>query len=84
MKKYYKAKKDSEGKARGKWSDGFSNTKNGNNSKNNKPKKTDDVVFEDGTVMLIDEVAEVTSLTGNVTFFATKKGSLKVNGKRIA
>ena len=80
MKKYHKSENENKS---GKWSDGFSNTKNGKPDKKNKPKKTDDVVFEDGTVMLIDEVAEVTSVSGLVNFFATKKGSLKVNGKKV-
>ena len=81
MKKNYHHQ-DKEKKA-GRWSDGFTNNKNGKPDKKNKPKKTDSVEFEDGTVLLIDEPAEVTSLTGKVTMFAIGGGSLKVNGKKV-
>ena len=81
MKKYFHPQ-DKEKKS-GRWSDGFSNNKNGKPDKKSKPKKADDVEFEDGTVLLIDEPAEVTSLTGKVTMFAIGNGSLKVNGKKV-
>jgi hypothetical protein len=76
MKKYFKNKV-------GRLSAGFSNTKNGEPVKTNKPKKTDDLVFEDGTVMLIDENSEVASITGKVQFFAVEGVTFKVNGKRV-
>ena len=66
-----------------KWSDGFSNTKNGKPDKKNKPKKTDSVEFEDGTIVMLDESAEVTSYTGTVTFFAVEGVEFKVNGKKV-
>ena len=81
MKKYYHPQ-DKEKKA-GRWSYGFTNSKGGKSDKKNKPKKSDSVEFEDGTVLLIDEPAEVTSLTGKVTLFAIGKGSLKVGGKKV-
>lgn len=66
-----------------KLSDGFSKLKAGKQDKKNKPSKNDDLEFEDGTVMLLDESAEVNSITGKVTFFAIEGASLKVNGKRV-
>ena len=65
------------------WSDGFSNTKNGKPDKKNKPKKTDSVEFENGTVLMIDESAEIASYTGEVTFFAIEGVEFKVNGKKV-
>ena len=67
----------------GKLSDGFSDTKNGKVAKNNKAGKTDDIEFEDGTVLLVDESVEVKSITGKVKFFAIRGASLKVNGKKL-
>lgn len=81
MKKYYHPK-DKE-KKNGRWSEGFADAKNGKPGKKNKPKKNDDVEFEDGTVLLLDESAEVKSLKGKVTMFAIGKGSLKVGGKKV-
>jgi hypothetical protein len=77
MKKYCNPQQENKAV---KWSDGFSNSKNGKKDKTNKPKKTDDIEFEDGTVMMLDETAEVKSITGKVSFFAIEGVSLKVNG----
>lgn len=67
----------------GKWSDGFTDQKTRSNKKNNKPKQNDDVEFEDGDIVLIDENAVCKSITGSVKMFSFGKGSLKVNGKKI-
>jgi len=82
MKKYFKSD-DTEKKA-GRWSDGFSNTKGGQKDKKNKPKKTDNVEVEDGTILLIDEVAVCSSLTGNAKLFVLEGASLEVNGIKKA
>ena len=66
-----------------KWSEGFATSKTGKASKVNKSKKVDDLEFEDGTVMLLDDKAEVNSIVGKVTFFAIEGASLKVNGKKV-
>jgi hypothetical protein len=68
----------------GKWSDEFSNSKESKSEKGNKPKKADAVEFEEGTVLLIDEDVEVASITGDVKMFTIRKGTLKVNGKKLA
>ena len=77
MKKY--CKKES----RNKWSDGFSDTKGAAKNKKNKPSKNDEVVFDDGTLLLIDDVAKCKKLTGKVKLFAVKGGSLAVNDKKL-
>lgn len=86
MKKYFvKEKQEKNGKQVmfGKWSEGFSNNKNDKPDKKNKPKKTDDVEFEDDTVMMVDETAEVQSIVGKVRLFAINGGSLTVGGKKL-
>jgi len=77
MKKYFKSENENKS---GRWSDGFSNTKNGNKDKANKPGKLDDVEVADGTVLLIDQAAKCKSITGKVSLFAVKGGTLEVNG----
>lgn len=81
MKKHYHPQ-DKE-KKNGRWSEGFADAKNGKPGKKNKPKKNDDVEFEDGTVLLLDESAEVKSLKGKVTMFALRGATLKINGKKV-
>ena len=80
MKKYFKC--NNTEKKNGRWSDGFSNIKNGEKYKNNKPNKTDNIEFEDGTVLLIDELAECKGIIGDVIMFSTMGGSLEVNGEK--
>lgn len=80
MKKYFKTENE---KKAGRWSDGFSNTKNGKPDKNNKPGKNDDCEFDDGTVLLIDTAAKCRSITGKVSIYATPGATLDVNGKKI-
>ena len=77
MKKYFKSENENKS---GKWSEGFSNTKTGKPVKTNKPKKTDTIEFENGSVVLVDETAEVAGITGMVSFFAIAGASLVVNG----
>ena len=80
MKKYFKTEND---KKSGKWSDGFSNSKTGKPDKKNKPKQNDGIEFDEGAIVLIDEVAECESMIGSPLIFAVMGGSLKVNGKKI-
>ena len=65
------------------WKDGFATTKTGKRDKKNKPSKDDDLDFENGTVMLLDDKAEVNSITGKVTFFAIEGASLKKKKKKV-
>ena len=80
MKKYFKTEND---KKSGKWSDGFSDTKTGKPDKKNKAKKTDDIEFDEGAIVLIDEVAECKSMIGSPLIFAVMGGSLDVDNKKI-
>lgn len=87
MKKYLNPQnkvnnKDKE-KQVGKWSDGFSNSKNGKPDKANKAKKTDDIVIQDGSALLIDVVAECLTIKGDVSLFAVSGGSLMVGNKKM-
>ncbi len=68
----------------GRWSDGFSDTKKGNKNKENKPKKTDKVEFEDGSVILIDEDVECAEIIGDVAIFTVKGCKCIVNGSKVA
>lgn len=87
MKKYLnpenKGNHKGQEKLVGKWSEGFSTSKNGKPSKNVKASKTDDVTVADGTVLLIDTVGACASLVGNVSLFAIKGGSLTVGNKKM-
>lgn len=85
---FEKEKQERNGKqvAVGRWSEGFSNSKGSKGSKgdkNNKPGKTDDVEFEDDTIIMVDQEVEVASITGKVKLYAINGGSLKVNGKKL-
>jgi hypothetical protein len=78
-KKYFKT--DKEQKV-GKLSDGFATTKTGKVDKKNKSSIADDLIFEDGSVIMVDAAIKCKSLTGKVIMFSVKGGSLEVGNKR--
>lgn len=66
----------------GKLSEGFATTKTGKQDKKTKVSTSDDLVFEDGTVLMVDTAVKCRTLTGKVVMFSVKGGSLEINGKR--
>jgi hypothetical protein len=78
-KKFFKT--DKEQKV-GKLSEGFATTKTGKQDKKNKPSKSDDLEFEDGTILMVDTAVKCRTLIGKVVMFSVKGGSLEINGKR--
>ncbi len=77
-KKFFKTSETKTGKL----SEGFATTKTGKQDKKTKPSKTDDLEFEDGTILMVDTAVKCRTLTGKVVMFSVKGGSLEVNGKK--
>jgi hypothetical protein len=66
----------------GKLSEGFATSKTGKPDKKNKVATSDDLIFEDGAVLMIDTAIKCRKLTGNVVMFSVKGGSLEVDRKK--